>query len=52
MVDGQLESIWSQLHYATRTLSPVRHVLEVTLFLLLHCKGVFLCFWGVLTRLD
>ena len=22
------------------------------LFLLLHCTGVFLCFWGVLTRLD
>jgi len=21
-------------------------------FLLLHCTGVFLCFWGVLTRLD
>jgi len=31
MVDGQLESIWSQLHYATRTLSPVRLVLKVTL---------------------
>jgi len=57
------------LHYATRTLSPVRLVLKVTLFLsppeggldlvtnrqgflLLHCTGVFLCFWGVLTRLD
>ena len=52
MADGQLESIWSQLHYATRTLSPVRLVLKVTLFLLLHCTGVFLCFWGVLTRLD
>ena len=52
MVDGQLESIWSQLHYATRTLSPVRLFLKVTLFLLLHCTGVFLCFWGVLTRLD
>jgi len=33
MVDGQLESIWSQLHYATRTLSPVRLVLKVTLFM-------------------
>jgi len=21
-------------------------------FLLLHCTGVFLCFWGVLTRLE
>ena len=52
MADGQLESIWSQLHYATRTLSPVRLVLKVTLFLLLHCTGVFLCIWGVLTRLD
>ena len=52
MVDGQLESKWSQLYYATRTLSPVRLVLKVTLFLLLHCTGVFLCFWGVLTRLD
>ena len=52
MPDGQLESIWSQLNYATRTLSPVRIVLKVTLFLLLHCTGVFLCFWGVLTRLD
>jgi len=31
MVDGQLESIWSQSHYATRTLSPVRLVLKVTL---------------------
>jgi len=29
-----------------------RLVLKVTLFLLLHCTGVFLCFWGVLTRLD
>ena len=44
MADGQLESIWSQLHSATRTLSPVRLVLKVTLFLLLHCTGVFLCF--------
>jgi len=52
MVDGQLESILSQLNYATRTLSPVRLVLKVTLFLLLHCTGVFLCIWGVLTRLD
>jgi len=52
MADGQLESIWSQLYYATRTLSPVRLVLKVILFLLLHCTGVFLCFWGVLTRLD
>jgi len=33
MVDGELESIWSQLHYATRSLSPVRLVLKVTLFL-------------------
>jgi len=22
------------------------------LFLLLYCTGVFLCFWGVLTRLE
>jgi len=35
-----------------RTLSPVRLVLKVTLFLLLHCAGLFLCFWGVLTRLE
>ena len=52
MADGQLESIWSQLHYAKRTLSPVRLVLKVTLILLLHCTGLFLCFWGVLSRLD
>ena len=45
MADGQLEIIWSKLYYATRTLSPVRLVLEVTLFLLMHCTGVFLCFW-------
>ena len=32
MADGQLESIWSLLNYATRTLSPVRLVLKVTLF--------------------
>jgi len=31
---------------------PVRLVLKVTLFLLLHCTGGFHCFWGVLTRLD
>jgi len=42
MVDGHLESIWLQLLYATRTLSPVRLVLKVTLFQLLHCTGVFL----------
>ena len=52
MADGQLKSIWSQVLYATRTLSPVRLVLKVSLFLLLHCTGVFLCFWGVITRLD
>ena len=51
MADGQLEGIRSQLFYAKGTLSPVRHVLKVTLFLLLHCTGVFLCIWGVLTRL-
>jgi len=44
MADGQLGSIWSQLNYATRTLSPDRTVLKVTIFLLLHCTGVFLCF--------
>jgi len=33
MADGQLESTWSQLRYATRTLSPDRLVLKVTLFL-------------------
>jgi len=33
-------------------LSPVRLVLKVTLFLLLHCSEVFLCIWGVLTRLE
>jgi hypothetical protein len=52
VADGQLVSILSQFLYAKRTLSPVRLVLMVTLFLLLHCTGVFLCFWGVLTRLD
>ena len=52
MADGQLVSIWSQLHYAIRTLSPVRLVLKVTLFLLLHSTGVFLCFWGVFNRLG
>ena len=52
MADGQLESIWSQILYAKRALSPVRPVLKVTLFLPLHCTGVFLCIWGVLTRLD
>ena len=34
MVDGKLESVWSQLHYTTRTLSPVRLVLKVTLYFL------------------
>jgi len=52
MADGQLESIWSQLLYAKRTLNPVRLLLKVTFFLLLYCTGVFLCIWGVLTRLD
>jgi len=52
MADGQLVSIWSQLLYAKRTFSPVRLVLKVTLFLLLHFTGVLLCIWGVLTRLD
>ena len=52
MADGQLESMWSQLLYAKRALSPVSPVLKVTLFLLLHWTGVFLCIWGVLTRLD
>jgi len=47
MAEGQLESKWSQLLYATRTLGPVRLVLKVTLCLLLHCTGVFLCIWGV-----
>jgi len=47
MADGQLESIFSRLLYATRTLRPVRLVLKVTTvtpFLLLYCTGVFLCF--------
>ena len=52
MADGQLEKIWPKFLYAKRALSPVRLALKVTLFLLLHCKGVFLCIWGVLTRLD
>jgi len=39
MADGQLESIWSQLHYATRTLSPVRLVLKVALFRAFHCHS-------------
>jgi len=51
MADGKLESIWSQLQllYAKRALSPVGLVLNVTLFLLLHRKGEFLCIciWGV-----
>jgi len=52
--EEKLGSIWSQLLYAKRTLSPVRLVLKVTLFLLLRCTGVFLflCIWGVLTRLE
>ena len=33
MADGQLLCVWSQLLYAKRTLSPVRLVLKVTLFL-------------------
>jgi len=41
MADGQLESIWSQLHYATRTLSPVGLVLKVTLFLAPPEGGLF-----------
>ena len=52
MADGQLESIWPQLYYTKRTLSPVKFVLKVILFLPLNCTEVFLCFWGVLTRLD
>ena len=35
-----------------RTLSPVRPVLKAAYFLLLYCIGVFLCIWGVSTRLD
>jgi len=42
--DGTLGSIWSQLFYAKRALSPVGVVLKVILFLLLHCTGVFLYF--------
>jgi len=45
MAYGQLWSIWPQLLYAKRTLGPVRLALKVTLFLLLHCTGVFLLFW-------
>ena len=52
MADGQLGSIWPQLLYAKRTLSPVRLVLKVTLFLLQYYTGVFLWIWWVLTRLD
>ena len=44
MVDGQLESIWSQLHYATRTLSPVRLVLKDTLFCYYIVQGCFFVF--------
>ena len=33
---------------AKKTLSPVRLVLRVTFFLLLHCTGVFLCIWKLL----
>jgi len=50
MAEGLLESIWLQLLYAKRTLSPVRLVLKVTLFLILQCTGVFLGIWGVITR--
>ena len=52
MADGQLESILSQLHYAKRTLSPVRLVLKVTLFCSCIVQGCFFVFGGVLTRLD
>jgi len=45
MADGEPESILSQLLYAKRALSLVRLVLNVTLFLLLHCTGLFLCIW-------
>ena len=41
-LDGELESIWSQLLHAKRTPSPVRLVLKVTLFLLLYFTGAFL----------
>ena len=51
MADGQLEVIWSKLLYAKRALSSVRPALSVIIFLLLHCTGVFLCIWRVLTRL-
>jgi len=44
MIDGQLESKWSQLHYATRTLSPVRLVLKVTLFCYCIVQGCFSVF--------
>ena len=42
MADGQLESIWSQLLYAKRTLSPFRlqkpifPVMEISLVYVLH----------------
>ena len=53
MVDGQLGSIWSQLHYATIKDTQLSQTCsEGYTFLLLYCTGVFLCFWGVLTRLD
>ena len=31
---------------------PSQTCSESYTFMLLHCTGVFLCFWGVLTRLD
>ena len=51
VADGQLESVLSQLLYAKRALSPIRLVLKVILFLLLHCTAVFLCIWGVLSNI-
>ena len=31
---------------------PSQPCFEGYTFLLLHCTGMFLCFWGVLTRLE
>jgi hypothetical protein len=41
------------LHWGALPLAEASvRVPDLTLLLLLHCTGVFLCFWGVLTRLD
>jgi len=51
MAEGHHESKRLQLLYAKDT-QPNQTCSEVRTFLLLYVTGVFLCIWGVLTRLD